>query len=52
MEQLSFSQKPDDKVFFSGPLTCLSRAAAARTSRRIRPAISRPNNLVKISTST
>jgi len=53
MEQLSFSQKPDEKVFFLG---ALAGRAAARTFRRIRPArrprpaVPRPNNPVKIST--
>jgi hypothetical protein len=48
MEQLSFSQKPEEKVFFLG---ALSGRSAARTFRRIRPARRpRPNNPVKIRT--
>ena len=57
MEQLSFSNKPDEKVFFLESLAGLGRAAAgkaaARTSRKIRTSrttghtVLRPNNPIK-----
>jgi hypothetical protein len=56
MEQLSFSQEPNEKLFFLGALAGLSkvgaaagRAAARRTAAR-RTAIPKPSIPIKIST--
>jgi hypothetical protein len=34
MEQLSFSQKPDDKIFFIGALVGLAKIGAAKAAGR------------------
>jgi hypothetical protein len=55
MEQLSFSNKLNEKIFFLGALSGLGKMgaatgrAAARTSRTIRQSVSRPNIPQKIS---
>ena len=53
MEKLSFSHKPDEKVFFLGALAGLGKTARTfrriRPSRTPRPSVSRQNIPVKIS---
>ena len=51
MEQLSFSKKPNDKLFFLGALGggIVKMGSITQTSRTIRLATSRPNIPLKIS---
>jgi hypothetical protein len=63
MEQLSFSHKPDEKLFFLGALAGLAKMGAAKAAARAgaraavsgakktaAPILSKPNIPVKIST--
>jgi hypothetical protein len=56
MEQLSFSQKPDEKLFFLGALGSLAKIGAAKAAGRAavsgakKAAALKPNIPLKIST--
>ncbi len=59
MEQLSFSHKPNEKIFFLGALAGLAKIGAAKAAGRAAvsvakktaaPILSKPNIPIKIST--
>jgi enoyl-[acyl-carrier-protein] reductase (NADH) len=55
MEQLSFSEKPDEKLFFLGALAGfakmgVAKAAVSGAKKTAAPILSKPNIPVKIST--
>lgn len=55
MEQLSFSHKPNEKIFFLGALAGLAKIGAARAAvsgakKKVAPILPKPNIPIKIST--